>query len=220
MKPHGLSSGSLVMMTTWNWTMIIFILSTSHFITLCYFGVMIQNHHKQNTDGCWYIRMNNCFFQTAGSCWLHHRAQSFRSRVPAAAIWQVWWSKRSCLCRVSAVFSFRFSYSKDMLCFLLQDKDSALSPTELTNLFRVCPYMPWGDGVYVSVPTTAEGYISNHGYHCQWMWVSQSVGNDVVGLVACATYFVCVSHMCVISFPYEGFLHILTSTVVWSIWGT
>uniref|UniRef100_H3D5K8 Mitochondrial Rho GTPase n=1 Tax=Tetraodon nigroviridis TaxID=99883 RepID=H3D5K8_TETNG len=50
-----------------------------------------------------------------------------------------------------------------------EDKDSALSPTELTNLFRVCPYMPWGDGVYVSVPTTAEGYISNHGYHCQWM---------------------------------------------------
>ncbi|TNN03989.1 mitochondrial Rho GTPase 2 [Takifugu flavidus] len=49
------------------------------------------------------------------------------------------------------------------------DKDGALSPTELANLFRVCPYTPWGDGVYVSVPTTAEGYISNHGYHCQWM---------------------------------------------------
>lgn len=62
MKPHGLSSGSLVMMTTWNWMMIIFILSTSHFITLCYFNVMVQNHHKQNTDGCSYICMNNCAF--------------------------------------------------------------------------------------------------------------------------------------------------------------
>uniref|UniRef100_A0A8C2XNK1 Mitochondrial Rho GTPase n=1 Tax=Cyclopterus lumpus TaxID=8103 RepID=A0A8C2XNK1_CYCLU len=49
-----------------------------------------------------------------------------------------------------------------------QDKDSALSPTELRNLFCVCPYMPWGAEVYMTVPTTDEGYISNHGYLCQW----------------------------------------------------
>ena len=42
--------------------MIIFILSTSHFITLCYFNVMVQNYHKQNTDDCLYISMNNCAF--------------------------------------------------------------------------------------------------------------------------------------------------------------
>uniref|UniRef100_A0A8C4DWI9 Ras homolog family member T2 n=1 Tax=Dicentrarchus labrax TaxID=13489 RepID=A0A8C4DWI9_DICLA len=49
-----------------------------------------------------------------------------------------------------------------------EDKDSALSPTELRNLFCVCPYMPWGAEVYVTVPTTDEGYISRHGYLCQW----------------------------------------------------
>uniref|UniRef100_A0A671WMI8 Ras homolog family member T2 n=1 Tax=Sparus aurata TaxID=8175 RepID=A0A671WMI8_SPAAU len=45
-----------------------------------------------------------------------------------------------------------------------EDKDSALSPTELKNLFCVCPYMPWGAEVYVTVPTTDKGYISNLGY--------------------------------------------------------
>ncbi|XP_070707696.1 mitochondrial Rho GTPase 2 [Pempheris klunzingeri] len=49
-----------------------------------------------------------------------------------------------------------------------EDKDLALSPTELRNLFCVCPYMPWGAEVYTTVPTTDEGYISNHGYLCQW----------------------------------------------------
>uniref|UniRef100_A0AAX7SHG1 Mitochondrial Rho GTPase n=1 Tax=Astatotilapia calliptera TaxID=8154 RepID=A0AAX7SHG1_ASTCA len=49
-----------------------------------------------------------------------------------------------------------------------EDKDSALSPKELRNLFCVCPYMPWGPEVYMTVPTTNKGYISNHGYLCQW----------------------------------------------------
>uniref|UniRef100_A0A3Q3VV31 Mitochondrial Rho GTPase n=1 Tax=Mola mola TaxID=94237 RepID=A0A3Q3VV31_MOLML len=49
-----------------------------------------------------------------------------------------------------------------------EDKDCALSPAELRNLFCVCPYMPWGAEVSVTVPTTEEGYISNLGYHCQW----------------------------------------------------
>uniref|UniRef100_A0A8C7MJ26 Ras homolog family member T2 n=1 Tax=Oncorhynchus kisutch TaxID=8019 RepID=A0A8C7MJ26_ONCKI len=52
--------------------------------------------------------------------------------------------------------------------FLHQDKDSALSPAELKNLFSVFPYMPWGADVYTAVSTTDEGYISNHGYVCQW----------------------------------------------------
>uniref|UniRef100_A0A3P8PJT4 Mitochondrial Rho GTPase n=1 Tax=Astatotilapia calliptera TaxID=8154 RepID=A0A3P8PJT4_ASTCA len=43
-----------------------------------------------------------------------------------------------------------------------EDKDSALSPKELRNLFCVCPYMPWGPEVYMTVPTTNKGYISNH----------------------------------------------------------
>ncbi|KAJ0060144.1 hypothetical protein NL108_003988 [Boleophthalmus pectinirostris] len=49
-----------------------------------------------------------------------------------------------------------------------EDKDSALSPGELKNLFCVCPYMPWGPEVYRSVPTSEKGFISNKGYLCQW----------------------------------------------------
>uniref|UniRef100_A0A674MMS0 Mitochondrial Rho GTPase n=1 Tax=Takifugu rubripes TaxID=31033 RepID=A0A674MMS0_TAKRU len=59
------------------------------------------------------------------------------------------------------------------------DKDGALSPTELANLFRVCPYTPWGDGVYVSVPTTSVGkdFVGLAGQRCtEWepcvFWVS------------------------------------------------
>ncbi|CAK6964161.1 mitochondrial Rho GTPase 2 [Scomber scombrus] len=49
-----------------------------------------------------------------------------------------------------------------------EDKDSALSPSELRNLFCVCPYMPWGTEVYTTVPITDEDYISHRGYLCQW----------------------------------------------------
>ncbi|KAG7272815.1 hypothetical protein CRUP_025795, partial [Coryphaenoides rupestris] len=48
------------------------------------------------------------------------------------------------------------------------DKDSALCPAELRNLFCVFPYTPWGPEVYSSVPTTAQGHLSHHGYLCQW----------------------------------------------------
>ncbi|KAJ7985045.1 hypothetical protein DPEC_G00361070 [Dallia pectoralis] len=50
-----------------------------------------------------------------------------------------------------------------------EDKDSALSPAELKNLFSVFPYMPWGADVYSTVSTTDQGYISNHGFISKWM---------------------------------------------------
>ncbi|XP_051542609.1 mitochondrial Rho GTPase 2-like [Myxocyprinus asiaticus] len=50
-----------------------------------------------------------------------------------------------------------------------EDKDSALSPAELRNLFSVLPYMPWGPSVYSNIPITEENYISQPGYFCQWM---------------------------------------------------
>lgn len=62
MRPHGLSSGSLVTMTTWSWLMIIFIPSTSHTITPCYFNITVQNHREPSTDGCLYVCLNNCAF--------------------------------------------------------------------------------------------------------------------------------------------------------------
>ncbi|KAL0156258.1 hypothetical protein M9458_047504, partial [Cirrhinus mrigala] len=49
-----------------------------------------------------------------------------------------------------------------------EDKDSALSPAELKNLFSVLPYMPWGPEVYSKVPLSDDNYISQHGYFCQW----------------------------------------------------
>ncbi|CAL8264132.1 unnamed protein product [Arctogadus glacialis] len=49
-----------------------------------------------------------------------------------------------------------------------EDKDAALSPAELRNLFCVFPYTPWGPEVFSAVPTTAQGYLSHHGYLCQW----------------------------------------------------
>ncbi|KAG7459778.1 hypothetical protein MATL_G00214280 [Megalops atlanticus] len=49
-----------------------------------------------------------------------------------------------------------------------EDKDSALSPAELKKLFSVFPYMPWGEDVYMAVPTNKDGFISLHGYLCQW----------------------------------------------------
>ncbi|XP_036382719.1 mitochondrial Rho GTPase 2 isoform X1 [Megalops cyprinoides] len=49
-----------------------------------------------------------------------------------------------------------------------EDKDSALSPAELKNLFSVFPYTPWGAEVYKAVPTSEDGFISLHGYLCQW----------------------------------------------------
>ncbi|XP_023672342.2 mitochondrial Rho GTPase 2 [Paramormyrops kingsleyae] len=50
-----------------------------------------------------------------------------------------------------------------------EDKDRALSPAELKKLFAVCPHMPWGPDVYAAVPVNCDGYISLHGYLCQWM---------------------------------------------------
>lgn len=74
------------------------------------------------------------------------------------------------LLAVGGFLCFEEAASFPFLSFLpSQDKDSALSPAELKHLFCVCPYMPWGAEVYSTVPTTDEGYISNHGYLCQWV---------------------------------------------------
>ncbi|TRY93034.1 hypothetical protein DNTS_025164 [Danionella cerebrum] len=50
-----------------------------------------------------------------------------------------------------------------------EDKDSALSPVELKNLFSVLPYMPWSSEVYSNIPLTDDCHISLHGFICKWM---------------------------------------------------
>ncbi|KAK8719240.1 hypothetical protein OTU49_014159, partial [Cherax quadricarinatus] len=51
------------------------------------------------------------------------------------------------------------------------DKDSALSPQELIDLFSTCPVMPWGPDVLNSVHTNEKGWITLQGYLAQWtLW--------------------------------------------------
>ncbi|XP_071815257.1 mitochondrial Rho GTPase 1-A-like isoform X1 [Apostichopus japonicus] len=49
-----------------------------------------------------------------------------------------------------------------------QDKDGALSPAELQNLFQTCPMMPWGPDVNMTVITNERGWITLQGYLAQW----------------------------------------------------
>lgn len=121
--------------------------------------------------------------QTASSQWLHHRAQFSWLPVPAAAVWQVRWGESCCvcffsLCTLTVCSSTSTPVTTDVvvvdLLLPLQDKDAALSPSELKNLFCVCPYMPWGAEVCATVPTTEQSYISDVGYRCQWTYVSHT----------------------------------------------
>ncbi|XP_028616644.1 mitochondrial Rho GTPase 2 isoform X1 [Grammomys surdaster] len=52
-----------------------------------------------------------------------------------------------------------------------QDHDGVLSPTELQKLFSVFSVAPWGPELLHTVPTQA-GWLSLHGYLCQWTLVT------------------------------------------------
>ncbi|KAM4691699.1 LOW QUALITY PROTEIN: mitochondrial Rho GTPase 1 [Rhinophrynus dorsalis] len=49
-----------------------------------------------------------------------------------------------------------------------QDRDCALSPEELKDLFKVFPYMPWGPDVNNTVCTNEKGWITYQGFLSQW----------------------------------------------------
>ncbi|XP_031691602.1 mitochondrial Rho GTPase 1-A-like [Oncorhynchus kisutch] len=49
-----------------------------------------------------------------------------------------------------------------------KDRDCALSPEELKDLFDVFPYMPWGPDVNNTVCTNDKGWITYQGYLSQW----------------------------------------------------
>ncbi|XP_039542973.1 mitochondrial Rho GTPase 1-A isoform X5 [Pimephales promelas] len=49
-----------------------------------------------------------------------------------------------------------------------KDRDCALSPDELKDLFKVFPYMPWGPDVNYTVCTNEQGWITYQGYLSQW----------------------------------------------------
>ncbi|KAK2528443.1 hypothetical protein Q9233_007414 [Columba guinea] len=48
------------------------------------------------------------------------------------------------------------------------DRDCALSPNELKDLFKVFPYMPWGPDVNNTVCTNERGWITYQGFLSQW----------------------------------------------------
>uniref|UniRef100_A0A8C5DYP7 Mitochondrial Rho GTPase 1-A n=1 Tax=Gouania willdenowi TaxID=441366 RepID=A0A8C5DYP7_GOUWI len=48
------------------------------------------------------------------------------------------------------------------------DRDCALSPEEVKDLFKVFPYMPWGPDVNNTVCTNDDGWITYQGYLSQW----------------------------------------------------
>ncbi|RVE69411.1 hypothetical protein OJAV_G00077680 [Oryzias javanicus] len=49
-----------------------------------------------------------------------------------------------------------------------KDRDCALSPEEVKDLFKVFPYMPWGPDVNNTVCTNEKGWITYQGYLSQW----------------------------------------------------
>uniref|UniRef100_A0A158R4B8 Mitochondrial Rho GTPase n=1 Tax=Syphacia muris TaxID=451379 RepID=A0A158R4B8_9BILA len=50
-----------------------------------------------------------------------------------------------------------------------EDGDGCLSPTELQNLFSVCPTNPWSKEFNYSVETNSKGWITYNGYLCYWI---------------------------------------------------
>ncbi|XP_049984539.1 mitochondrial Rho GTPase 1 [Alexandromys fortis] len=63
-------------------------------------------------------------------------------------------------CRVSEC------HVTSLMC--LQDRDCALSPDELKDLFKVFPYIPWGPDVNNTVCTNERGWITYQGFLSQW----------------------------------------------------
>uniref|UniRef100_A0A4W5RAH9 Mitochondrial Rho GTPase n=1 Tax=Hucho hucho TaxID=62062 RepID=A0A4W5RAH9_9TELE len=49
-----------------------------------------------------------------------------------------------------------------------KDRDCALSPDEVKDLFKVFPYIPWGPDVNNTVCTNDQGWITYQGYLSQW----------------------------------------------------
>ncbi|GFG31580.1 hypothetical protein Cfor_10413 [Coptotermes formosanus] len=53
-----------------------------------------------------------------------------------------------------------------------KDKDGALSPAEVDNLFSTCPSPLWGPDVHRTVLTNSKGWITLQGFMSQWVLVT------------------------------------------------
>lgn len=72
----------------------------------------------------------------------------------------------SCVCILPVSFYVLFVCQCALGMF--QDRDCALSPDEVKDLFKVFPYMPWGPDVNNTVCTNDQGWITYQGYLSQW----------------------------------------------------
>lgn len=128
---------------------------------------------------------------------LHHRAQPQRLPLPPECFWQTWQGQsleimnseiyyryKTCIylgCSSFKCIANHFMFQPFVfvsvscvdvraLC-TVQDRDCALSPDEVKDLFKVFPYMPWGPDVNNTVCTNEQGWITYQGYLSQWTWV-------------------------------------------------
>ncbi|KAL0272252.1 UNVERIFIED_CONTAM: hypothetical protein PYX00_005304 [Menopon gallinae] len=54
-----------------------------------------------------------------------------------------------------------------------KDKDGALNPSEVADLFSTCPAAAWGADIRRTVPTTKKNkWITLNGFLCQWMLIT------------------------------------------------
>jgi Ras family protein T1 len=50
-----------------------------------------------------------------------------------------------------------------------KDRDRALNPEELMNLFSICPGIPWPKQMFKGVQTNDKGWLTYSGFICQWV---------------------------------------------------
>lgn len=216
MKPRGLSSGSLAMMTTWNWLMIISILSMLFTISMLWVKTTIRPMAASAYG------MNNC-------------ASLLRLRVPVGCTTELNHSGHEFLqqlfdkyddvsarafCRVlvlvlSFLRSALFSVAGQRLRLVSLWTDKPFPRLSLHAVgwrsLRVSPHLSWGVHLQPRLPLSVDVSVPVS-------WGSLCLAGSMCYM--CLVWLLSRNHTRVIAFSYQGFLHILTSTAVWSIWGT
>nr|CAD7460908.1 unnamed protein product [Timema tahoe] len=71
-----------------------------------------------------------------------------------------------------------------------KDRDGALSPAEVNNLFTPCPAPLWGPDFHRTVATNSQGWITQQGFMCQWVLVTLLDLNRALEYLAYLGYIV------------------------------
>ncbi len=185
-------------------------------------------------------KSNFCLFscQTTSSCWLHHRAQSVRSRVPPAAVWQVRWSELQAYLPLVTMFLWTINLQQWLVVFYMTQ--SCCWPIFPVRTKTLPCHRQSSETCFASVPTchgvpkstwlsqpqtraTSLGKataVSGRKYLTQ-LWLSfhdSKHAHDIHWSALCSE--MCLLHSLKVtqmSIPSQtGSLHTLTSTVAWS----